>query len=795
MKTKLFIALALLSFSVLFAQIGVPYIEQAQNFLDRGFCSQAEALMEKAIAQSPNNYENYLVMFKVKMAKGDMQSAYDNLEVYVNNASGIDFDYYDNLLKLIEDSVIRISKGLRQYQIGYFPEYLNSEYSDFAPIVSPDGNYLYFTSARKCQALKENIFVSEKIGGTWGKPQPVKTLLTNNNESLNSFSTDSKYAYLFGNYEGRGKSGIYRTDLVQTAFTTPEKIEAVSSNYSELQPYVFEDRVMFFTSNRPGSIGGYDLWVSENINGWQEPINLGSVINTINDEQTPFVSWDGQTLFFASNGHSSFGGFDIFRAKKSGSSWTDWEAPINLGPEINTIYNERHYYRVEDSNVAYISSDRANGKGGEDNYKVVILNEEYLDGIRIYGEVKDDKGQPVSADINWSFTYKDKDMVNVIQSNADGFYNLYLPRIDSVYITITKPNYQSYDNSILFENSIDELNYDIEILLLEETNYVINNIYFDFDKAVLKEESFPSLDKLVNTIMTNKDIEVCIIGYTDDVGSAAYNQKLSERRAKAVYQYLIDNGIDKEILNYRGEGQDNPIAPNDTDENRQLNRRVEFNVSRNNQLLYAPAKTSPEMPAVKEVEEVKEIKQVKEVESKELPAAPVLETEVDAELPKAEASPVEEKASAQVVQLEELTAKAEAKNAKLEKLIEESNNIDAPTEVEVKPLDTSAYMSDVEVAMVNNVSKNSGKPFFTESDSNIIKSRILRIAEEYQIQKEMQIVLENKENKINVSHINFATELKNDSFDQEIKNLLNGWFIPGVTAKNYILVVDPLEAK
>ena len=164
-------------------------------------------------------------------------------------------------------------------------------------------------------------------------------------------------------------------------------------------------------------------------------------------------------------------------------------------------------------------------------------------------------------------------------------------------------------------------------------------------------------------------------------------------------------------------------------------------------------------------------------------------------MPKAEASPVEEKASAQVVQLEELTAKAEAKNAKLEKLIEESNNIDAPTEVEVKPLDTSAYMSDVEVAMVNNVSKNSGKPFFTESDSNIIKSRILRIAEEYQIQKEMQIVLENTENKINVSHINFATELKNDSFDQEIKNLLNGWFIPGVTAKNYILVVDPLEAK
>ena len=768
MKIKLFIALALLSFSFLLAQTSQSYIEQAKGFLERGFYPQAEGLMEEAIAQSPDNYENYLIMFKVQMAKGDLQTAYQNLDYYVNNAKGIDYDYYDNLLKLIEDSVIRISKGIRQYQIGYYPQYLNSEYSDFAPIVSPDGKYLYYTSARNCKALKENIFVSEKLGGNWGKPQSVKSLLTDNNESMDSFSKDGNYVYLFGHYDGTGNSGIYRATKVRTAFTTPEKIEAVSSDYNDLQPFVYEDQVMFFTSNRPGSMGGYDIWVSEYSNGWQEPVNLGGTINTINDEETPFISWDGQTLYFASNGHSSFGGLDIFRAKKSGNSWTDWEAPINLGPEINTINNERHYYRVNNSNEAYISSDRLNGKGGEDVYKVVILNEEYIDGIRVYGEVVDNYGKPVSVDINWKYTSNEEEKVTVIQTNDNGYYNLYLPKVDSVFVEITKPNCQTYTNSITFEEGATELNYNIEILLLEEKNYVIENIYFDFDKATLKEESFVSLDNLASTLLLATDINVCIIGYTDNVGSAKYNQGLSERRAKAVYEYLRKKDVDETILNYRGEGQENPKVPNDTEENRQLNRRVEFNITRDHNTLLEDKSEATPM-----IEDEVRMKDVVEIED-------------SASMPKD---------TEQEVQLEELSAKVKANSTKLEKLLVESDNVNAPEVVEAKPLDSSDYMSDVEIAMINNISEKSNAPFLSASDVNIIKNKIIRIAEEYKIINPMQVVLENKDNKINVAGIKFVNDMHNDSFDQEVKSLLNGWFIPGVTAENYILVIDPLEEK
>ncbi len=754
MKTKLFIALALLSLTLLFAQTGQSYIEQAKVFLERGYYSHAEVLMEKAIAQDPEETDNYLVMFQVQMAKNDMQTAYDNLEYYVNNASGINHEYYETLLTLIEDSVIRISKGLPMYQVGYFPEYLNSEYSDFAPVLHPNGQELYFTSARKCRALKENIFVSQKLGASWGALKPVQSLLTNGNESLSSFSTDGKYAYLFGHYDGH--RGIYRAEKVQDAFTQPVRMNNISSAYGDLQPYVFEDNVMFFTSNRPGSLGGYDIWVSEYHNGWQEPVNLGSTINTINDEQTPFISWDGSTLFFASNGHASFGGFDIFRARKSGSSWTEWETPINLGPEINSIYNERHYYRLQDTNQAFISSDRADGSGAEDIYKVVILNEEYIDGIRVYGNVTDNYGQAVSTDISWTFSINDEMKTNVVQSNDDGYYNLYLPRVDSVDIQITRSNYQAYSNTITIENDIDEMNYDIQVELLEEKNYVIENIYFDFDKATLKEESFPSLNLLVETIKSNPGISVCIVGHTDNVGSAAYNKDLSERRAKSVYQYLLDNEIESEILNYRGEGQENPKVPNDSEENRQLNRRVEFVVTRDNDM--------------KEVISNDVAKEVIIVEApiEEIEDVQTIEEEIE---PVQEDAPIEEIAVEIVEEVMATEEKEVEKEVQVEIEIEEAQASDIPeiTEEEI------------------NV------PFFSDSEINIISNKIKRMANEYGIESKMNINLENNNNRAYVKTITFEDDVINDSFTQSVKALLDGWFIPGIDAKTSVLEIDPLN--
>jgi len=750
MKTKLFIALALLSFSFLLAQTGQSYIEQAKSFLERGLHAQAEVLMDKSIEQSPDNYNNYLVMFKVQMAKGDMPEAYLNLEYYVDHAEGIDHEYYDNLLCLIEDSVIRSAKDLRQYQIGYFPGYLNSEYNDFSPVLSPDGKQIYFSSSRKCHARKENIFMSEKLGNSWGQIKPVGTLLTDSNEALSSFSKDGKHAYLFGYYDG--DKGIYRAEKVEGAFTKPVRLNSVSSDYNDLQPYVFEDRVMFFTSNRPGSIGGYDIWVSENVNGWQEPINLGSTINTSNDEQTPFISWDGQTLFFSSNGHSSFGGFDIFRARKNGSKWTDWDEPINLGPEINTIYNERHYFRAHSSNEVYISSDRANGRGGEDIYKVVILNEEYIDGIRIYGDVVDNYGKPVSTDISWIYTLNEEQVVTVSQSNANGYYNLYLPKIDSVYFEITKPNYQAYSNTIIFDQGVDELDYDIEIELLEEKTYVIENIYFDFDKDTLKEESFPSLDQLVVTIMNNPGINVCIIGHTDNVGSAKYNKNLSEKRAKSVYQYLIDKGVDQNILNYRGEGQENPKVPNDSEENRQLNRRVEFVVSKNDE-----HKETMDDEVVKPVEVV---------------------------TPQTETQAVEPEQKIEVVSEEEVLADEEV--AEEIEIIEEK-------EVEPVQADNFRFLSEEEVQEVYMQSHQAKAPFFTDPEVKIISNKIIRIAKEYGIQSKMQILLANQNNHVNVSAIYFEDASQNESFGKSVKSIINGWYIPGVDLKSYVLEIDPLE--
>jgi len=258
--------------------------------------------------------------------------------------------------------------------------------------------------------------------------------------------------------------------------------------------------------------------------------------------------------------------------------------------------------------------------------------------------------------------------------------------------------------------------------------YTTPIIYFDFDKDTLKEESFPSLDQLVVTIMNNPGINVCIIGHTDNVGSAKYNKNLSEKRAKSVYQYLIDKGVDQNILNYRGEGQENPKVPNDSEENRQLNRRVEFVVSKNDE-----HKETMDDEVVKPVEVV---------------------------TPQTETQAVEPEQKIEVVSEEEVLADEEV--AEEIEIIEEK-------EVEPVQADNFRFLSEEEVQEVYMQSHQAKAPFFTDPEVKIISNKIIRIAKEYGIQSKMQILLTNQNNHVNVSAIYFEDASQNESFGKSVK--------------------------
>ncbi|MCK4694803.1 MAG: OmpA family protein, partial [Candidatus Cloacimonetes bacterium] len=370
------------------------------------------------------------------------------------------------------------------------------------------------TSARLAEKGKDNIWMVEKVAGEWVDPVLINNLSTNRNESLGSFSEDESVGYLFANYLSDSKMGdIYMSRKHDKGWEKPGLVSGVNTEKIELQPSVFEDRIMFFASNRDGGFGELDLYVSEKVGGsWSKPENLGPVINTQEFEETPFLEWDGKTLYFASNGHPGLGGFDIFKSEKIGETWQDWSKPENLGLVINSVKDERYFYRSPLSNIAYISSNRFIGLGHEDIYCVNITPPEIIE-----------EEPPPPA--------------------------------------LVEPE----EDIVLEDLQVDEV-------------IVIDNIYFEFDKAILLEKSFPTLDYLVKELLKNPQLTVEISGHTDDIGSNEYNLNLSLERAVSVIDYLIEKGVPADNLISKGYGEEDPIADNSTDEGRSQNRRVEMKI-------------------------------------------------------------------------------------------------------------------------------------------------------------------------------------------------------------------------
>ncbi len=322
--------------------------------------------------------------------RGEYQQALNKFLAADRSANGTVADYHYWLGKLylaVEDSVnarIRMQRcqqaGESRYleeareieriltrQRGIFskaklrpmPDHFNSPNSDYGAVVSPDGRYLYFTSMRPAKKAKENIWRAEIFRTGYGRPELVENLSTDKNESLGSFGEAGNLAWIVGNFEKNKIDGdIYSVDL-RDRQAVPVNATQFNSSQVETHPMSFRDNLMFFSSSRPGGYGGMDIYVCEKIGGqWTEPINLGPVINTSANEQTPFLDFDGKTLYFASNGHAGFGGYDIFRAYRLGAGWQDWSVPDNLGMPFNSVNNDRYFYRIPLSNEAYISSDR-----------------------------------------------------------------------------------------------------------------------------------------------------------------------------------------------------------------------------------------------------------------------------------------------------------------------------------------------------------------------------------------------------------------------------------------------------
>jgi outer membrane protein OmpA-like peptidoglycan-associated protein/tetratricopeptide (TPR) repeat protein len=541
----------------------------------------------KVIELNPDfNRAVYLKIGDEEINEARYEDAQHHLEKYLTypNITAQNTFFAQKLIADCKFSIQAIAHPVPFKPINMGPE-INTADDEYLPVATADESMLIFT--RKIDN-NEDFYKSVKIDGKW----QTATYLSNQintpqyNEGAQSISQDGKFLFFTGcnRPDGLGRCDIYIAQKKGDDWGKPFDLSPpVNTTGWESQPSISSDgRILYFVSNRKGGYGGYDIWKSTLTDkGWGEPENLGPNINTSFDEQSPFIHPDDSTLYFCSNGWPGLGGKDLFvsRLSKNGQ----WQKPENLGYPINSSGDENGLSLTANGSYAFFSSNHLEGFGGYDIYTFELpanLRPHIVTYVK--GKVSDAKTQqPLEASVEIIDLQKN---IPVYQDNSDpaeGDFLATLTAGKNYGLNISKDGYLFYSQNFSLIGHEDKNPFNISVLLepIEIGNKVIlNNIFFDTNKFDLKPESIGELQKLIDFMKLNPSLHIELSGHTDNVGNDDINQTLSENRAKSVYQYLITNKIDASRLVYKGYGKTQPIAPNDSEEGRHKNRRTEFKI-------------------------------------------------------------------------------------------------------------------------------------------------------------------------------------------------------------------------
>jgi len=508
-----------------------------------------------------------------------------------------------------------LAKGLL---IEHLDKNVNSEYNDLNALLSPDGKTLYFSRQNHPENTggakdKEDIWFSELgADGKWTLAKNAGPALNNAYpnfvNAVTSATPDGKAVLLvLGNqYKDNGKmiSGVSVSNNVGGTWSKPRALQIKNDyNYSDRAQYFLSNtqKVLIMSVDREDTKGGRDLYVSfaQSDSVWSEPLNLGASVNTAGDESTPFLASDDKTLYFSSNGYSGYGGSDIYMTKRLDDTWTNWSPPQNMGPEINSKTDDLFFNIPSTSEYAYFS--RAVTPENFDIYRVkmpMFRNPEPI--VIVKGKLVDAKtGKPLGAKIIYERLSDGKE-VGVAYSNPEtGEYEIHLPGSQQYGLRAEAKDHISENQHLdLRDNkvpgTVNELvklepvpgkepevkTVDpIQVAKIEENAKItLNNIFFDFDRSSLKSESYPELNRVVTLMNDRPTMQVEIDGHTDAIGAAEWNMGLSERRAKAVANYLIKKGVAADRIAVKFFGETMLIDLTNTKAGNAKNRRVEFKI-------------------------------------------------------------------------------------------------------------------------------------------------------------------------------------------------------------------------
>lgn len=507
-------------------------------------------------------------------------------------------------LKPQKDNVINANTILKIENLG---ENINSDLPELRPTISADGNILFFICENHPVNTKFNsvpnsqdIWYSRRdTAGKWMEARHLAAPLnTAQYNAVYWISPDNnrillRGAFIDGGFHGKGVS--------------MSQLKA-NGRWSEPQALLIKNYQKYDRGRQSGATMGHDgktllLYMTPEQGGenndiyvcftnpdgsWTEPKSLGKQINFPDyDEMTPYLAPDGVTLYFSSNKPGGLGDNDIYMTKRLDKTWQKWSTPVNLGAPINTENWDAFFTLDAGGEYAYLTTN-LNTYGESDIVRVKLLEKEKPNPvILVSGNVYNKKtGEPLSASLIYETLPDGVEAGNGISSPVNGSFKIVLPFDKNYSIRATADHFFAISENLNLDSMVQagykEIHKDLYLVPIEIGSVVrLNNVFFDFDKWDLRPESFVELDRVVKLLKENPAIEIEMSAHTDSRGSDDYNFKLSDNRAKSVREYILSKGIAENRIISQGYGETKPVVDNDTDDNRQLNRRVEFKILKN----------------------------------------------------------------------------------------------------------------------------------------------------------------------------------------------------------------------
>lgn len=513
----------------------------------------------------------------------------DFLQVDAVGISDSDESQYE-----IEINEINIKQNEITKPINLGPN-VNSPYHELAPIITSDGRRLYFTReghpANFGTQKRQDIWFSDVNETGEFQPSQILPPPINNEQHNFAFAVSSDgSSILLGNVyrtDGTMEKGISISRFNGLEWEFPKKLEIEELENLNEKTAIFlaaNGKILILSIEDSNSFGGLDLYVSflKDDGKWSKPKNLGPMINTADNETSPFLAYDNVTLYFSTSGYPGYGSLDIFVTKRLDSTWEKWSEPINIGSIINTSSWDAYFTIPASGDYGYFVSTN-NSYGKEDIFKIYLpkaLQPEPV--VLISGRVLNKKtNQPLEATIQYE-TLPDGKVIGIARSNPlTGEYKIVLPGGSKYGYHATADSFLSINENIdtRYELRYQEITKDLFLVPIEIGGSIrLNNIFFEYNDYKLLPDSYSELNRLVKLLDENPALVVEISGHTDNIGSPSYNLNLSLKRAEEVANYLFEKGIKRDRIVVRGFGEKLPIASNETEEGRKMNRRVEFKI-------------------------------------------------------------------------------------------------------------------------------------------------------------------------------------------------------------------------